>query len=164
MAEEVEHDQDVQEAIAREERAREEGTPFTDVTDEQADELNEDLDSIMTVDTAFLVFVQEGEAFGISKIGKATILGEDDKEFDVHPLREANVKDMWRACTEIVDDIGVSRMTQSVSAHVMQAFQAQAMQIQQQLQNQAITERVLGGNQGVPRSSGLQVPGSPRRR
>lgn len=120
-------DQEVQEALRRED---------TEPETEQPEGLE-----TMVVDTAFVVFVQDGVGYAITDIGQVEI-GINGKAVVLESMKKADTGDLFRYCTEVAKDVQVS---ETATATVQQQ-----MMMAQQMQ-----QRVAMG--GGP--SGLHVPG-----
>lgn len=158
-------DQDVQEAIRSGEVEREKGEDSQDVLDAEVPG-SEDLDpedlgveeeddrNVMAVDTAFVVFIQDGAAYGVASLGEVAVrLGEDDVFLE--PLRQATPDDLWRGCAEVCKDIEVS----ATASTTMAQFVEYTRQMQQQMQAQKVAQQVMGQKGGKSPGGGLQVPG-----
>lgn len=142
-------DQDIQEAI-RAGQIDEEREEFDDEALGDAEETPEV--DVLDVDTAFVVFVQNGEAFGVANIGDTTVKFED-KEVHLNPSRKCSASDMWRASTEVAKDIEV----QEIASTTIQMQMQQAMGMQRALQEQQIREQIAKGG-GAPGPGGLHIP------
>ena len=132
-------DQEVQEAI-RSGMIEEEKDEYED----QGDDGVEDERHALAVDSAFVVFIQDGEAFGVGKLADVVVEIED-KLVHLEPAAHADTSTMWRGCTEVAKDIQVHEQ----AAKVVEAMDAHAMRMQQALQQQR-----AGGGAGR-----LHVPG-----
>lgn len=126
-------DQDVQEAIrsgmvdvAGKGAPEEEAPTEDDGTDGYEDERK-----AMAVDAAFVVFFQEGEAFGIGSVGEVSIKVEGE-EIYLEPAKMADTGTMWRGCTEVAKDIVVHEQ----AAKTVEALQAHTLQMHEALQQQ----------------------------
>lgn len=127
-------DQEVQEALRRDEMNTEET----------------DGPETMAVDTAFVVFVQDGVGFAVSGLGTVEVdLG--NKRVVLEALKTADAGDMYRYCSEVAKDIQVSE----TATQTMRQFVMYTQQMQQQMQNQQVAQKIAKG--GGP--GGLHVPG-----
>lgn len=129
-------DQDAQEAIRRGEIEEDEDPIEDDGTSGLEDERE-----AMHVDSAFVVFFQDGEAFGVGSLGTVSIVMEG-KEVFLEPAKPANTAMMWRGCSEVVKDIVVHEQ----AAKTVEALQAHTLQMHQALQQQ----KPGGGRLHVP--------------
>lgn len=133
-------DQDVQEAIR-----------FGQVNDGAEDEVApteddgtsglEEERSAMHVDSAFVVFFQDGEAFGVGSLGTVSVKMGGEEMF-LEPGKPASTAMMWRGCTEVVKDIEVHE----TAVKTVEALQAHTLQMHQALQQQ----KPGGGRLHVP--------------
>lgn len=132
-------DQEVQEALRREDAAPESEQPESD-----------DGRETMAVDTAFVIFVQDGVGFAVSGLGEVEVdLG--GKAVRLESMKTADAGDMFRYCSEVAKDIQVSETaTQTVRQMAMYT-----QQLQQQMQNQQMAQKIQ--QSGGP--GGLHVPG-----
>jgi hypothetical protein len=132
-------DQDVQEAIRSDQLREEIGEPG-----------DEGERNVLDVETAFVVFAQDGAGFGIAKLGEVSIkLGDDEVVLEL--AREATRDDMYRYSTEVAKDIQVA----STAEATMAQFVAYTQHMQQQMQAQQIAQQT-----GMaPGGKGLHVPG-----
>lgn len=96
----------------------------------------------LVVDTAFVIFVQDGVAYATNDLGEVSVTVEG-QSVSVEPMRRASPDDLYRYSTEVAKDVQVS---QTAAATAMQIFE-----ITKQLQGQ------VPGQGGGPR--GLHLPG-----
>ena len=104
-------------------------------------------DHTLPVDSAFVVFIQDGEAFGVGQLADATVYIED-KLVHIEPSKHADSATMWRGCTEVAKDIQVHEQ----ASKVVEAMNHHAAQIQRALQKQKQSGHSPGGSR-------LHVPG-----
>jgi len=95
-------------------------------------------------DTAFVVFVQDGEAYGVATLGPNVQIEKEGQVFDVLPGRTATANDMHRACSEVVKDIVVAQ----TASQTMQQMALYTAQMQAQMRDSKIAQQ-----------AGIQVPG-----
>lgn len=133
-------DQDVQEAIRSgqvDDGAEDEVAP---TEDDGTSGLEEERNS-MYVDSAFVVFFQDGEAFGVGSLGTVSVKMGGEEMF-LEPGKPASTAMMWRGCTEVVKDIEVHE----TAVKTVEALQAHTLQMHQALQQQ----KPGGGRLHVP--------------
>lgn len=124
-------DQEVQEAIrsgmidAAGKGEPEEEAP---TEDDGTDGIEEER-SAMHVDSAFVVFFQDGEAFGVGSLGTVSMKVEGEEIF-LEPEKPSDTAMMWRGCTEVAKDIVVHEQ----AAKTVEALQAHTLQMHQALQ------------------------------
>lgn len=129
------NDQDVQEAISR--------GDVDPPEDDQSDEGPEEhIPDELSVDTAFVIFVQDGEAFAAASVGTLE-LTHGDQVVRVDPIRQADLRTMWLAATEVAADIDRVRTAEKL----IEAQQAHIMQMQAALQQ----AQPGGGRLHIPR-------------
>ena len=126
-------DQEVQEAIrSGMADAAGKGAPEEEEPDEDTEtDDTEDPRHSMHVDSAFVVFFQEGEAFGVGSLGTVSMKVEGDEIF-LEPEKPSDTAMMWRGCTEVAKDIVVHEQ----AAKTVEALQAHTLQMHQALQQQ----------------------------
>ena len=124
-------------------------TPKEDPSDREAvraeDAEDEEFEEpeVMRVDSAFVVFFQDGEAFGVGSLGTVSLKIEDE-EVLLDPIKTADTSMMWRGCTEVAKDIVVHEQ----ATKTVEALQARTMQMHQALQQQ--NQSPGGGRLHVP--------------
>ena len=123
-------DQEIQEAIRAGELAEGAEGEEAPTEDDGTDGVEDERPS-MFVDSAFVVFFQDGEAFGVGSLGTVSINMEGE-EIYLEPGKPADTGMMWRGCTEVAKDIVVHEQ----ATKTVEAMQAYTMQMHKALQEQ----------------------------
>lgn len=105
-------------------------------------------EKMMAVDTAFVVFVQDGVAYATNDLGTLEISMQGQK-VKLEPMRRSTPDDLYRYASEVAKDVQVSQTAEAVVQATMQVSQ----QLAQQAQAQEIAKQT-----GVGGSGGLHVP------
>lgn len=128
-------DQEVQEALRRDE-----APPETPEPEEES----------MVVDTAFVVFVQDGVGFGVAGLGDVEV-DINGKVMRLEPMKQADAGDMYRYSMEVAKDIQVSE----TATNTVRQMAMYTQQMQRAMQDQKLAQQVKSG--GGP--GGIHVPG-----
>lgn len=83
------------------------------------------------VETAFVVFLRDGQAFGTNDLGELTVNFEG-KPVKIKPARKAEPDDLYRASMEVAKDVQIAQTAQAVVQMSMQVSQQMAEQMQAQ--------------------------------
>lgn len=95
------------------------------------------------VETAFVVFQKDGQAYGTNDLGEL-VLNIEGKPMKVEVSRKAEPDDLYRASMEVAKDVQVAQTAQAVVQMTMQVSQ----QMAEQVRSQQIAEK-----------AGLHIPG-----
>lgn len=128
-------DQEVQEALRR---------------DEAPPEEPESEKESMVVDTAFVVFVQDGVGFGVAGLGDVEV-DINGKVVRLELMKQADAGDMYRYSMEVAKDIQVSE----TATNTVRQMAMYTQQMQRAMEDQKLAQQVQSG--GGP--GGIHVPG-----
>lgn len=95
------------------------------------------------VETAFLVFLKDGQAYGTNDLGDL-VLNMEGKPMKLVANRRAEPDDLYRASMEVAKDVQVTQTAQAVVQMTMQV----SHQMAEQARSQQIAEQ-----------AGLHIPG-----